>query len=102
SYRWADSQWQAGAETINKTAGPARQRKHEDDKRQQCCARGSRRVTLNLNQVEREEEKHSAQGGIQKQCQDIRAGEVSTAKETQRHHRIFCAGLVENEGSERH
>ena len=63
----ADHQRSLGAISIEKSARPARQQKHQQNERQQSGSGLRWRIALHLDQIEREKEEHAAQGGVEKE-----------------------------------
>src|SRR5204862_3939720 len=67
------------------------------DERQHGRSRSCSRVALYLNEIEREKEKQTSQGAIEKQRQEIRSAEISHAKQTERKQRRAAVHLNHDE-----
>src|SRR6202022_274825 len=89
------------AESIHQTSGPARQQEHEKNDGQYGGAGRRGRILLDLNQVERKQEKEACEGRVQEERQHVRAGEVARAEEPRGQHRRGAASLDESERQER-
>src|SRR4029078_4002942 len=77
----ANDEWNFWAVTRHKSAGPTRKERHDQYKWQQHRACGSRRIMLNLNQIQRQEKECSPECSIEQKCQEIRSSECSRTKQ---------------------
>ena len=95
-------QWKARSITIQQTARPARQKKHQHNQRRQRRPSMRRRVTLHLDQIQRQIKQSSAKRRIQKECQQVCTYKASVREQVQRKHRCAAILLVSHKHDQQH
>jgi hypothetical protein len=88
----------SGRPSADQVAGECGADAQQQGHRQQRQAGLEGRVALYLNQVERQEVQHSAQGPVEEQSHQIGAGEVAAAEQLEGQHGVARAPLALQEG----
>src|ERR1700731_4089712 len=80
--------------------GPARQPAHDQSEGQEGGARERRRIALDPNEVEGQEEQDAAQCEVEQQGHRVGAAEDRGPEQAERHHGGWCTRLVPDEKGE--
>jgi hypothetical protein len=97
----AEDQERTHSPARGEAARPAAHRRHEEDEWNERSSGRRGAVTLYLNEIERDEEESTAEGGVEAECQQVGAGKRALAKERERHHRCGMLRLSHHERDQR-
>src|SRR5581483_3392882 len=89
----SDDERPSRADAIDETAAPFREQAEYDGERQESSSRGGRRITVNLDEQERQEEHHSTQGSVEQESEQVDAAETPGSEEFEGHHWRAAAPL---------